>query len=591
MVTINPNPIEQSSPIIGTGTYQSSTAIPTTNPLFSTAQPTVPVTGIKVSPPSTLQPNPILGGAPIRVSTPQPAVPSFTNNGNTPAIITPTATPAPQTAPASIAQTINPPTPTTNPPQGWNAQTYANFKAANPDLEPTAQDTAAMMNGGIDTSKSLSENLGYTPTSTDTGLQDTSDYYKSLVNTPVSSDQIYSDTLSKYQKAIDATNQIYSNLMTQAQKVGTGNIGAQNALLAGRGLSGSERGNTDVTNTEENNQLTYNNIAGEQADKIASIVASANALGEQELQSKRSAQQQGASAYTNFLTAQESRKQNNVNSVVGSMLSQGLDPNQIDPTQLNTLAQSLGVSPQNILDNYRQTKIGAQQSQADITAKSTVTLPFGSSALNLQDGTQAGGLSSNDNAAISQAIQEGRLTPDMLTRYGSMAVVNTLRSNPGYNFVTGEAGKDFATSTATQTFITNANTAQSTLDQIKSISNQVDRSNIKVLANGELAIKNATSDPNTAKLIQLSGILSDELGKILGSGQGSDYAIQLGKSLIDPTYSPTTFAATVDQLKGRVQNKLGEYQKTATQGNQTNQGSGDLGIVTIPGVGDVPTNF
>jgi len=38
-------------------------------------------------------------------------------------------------------------------PQGWDATTYANFKAANPTLEPTPEDTTRMMNAGNKTDK------------------------------------------------------------------------------------------------------------------------------------------------------------------------------------------------------------------------------------------------------------------------------------------------------------------------------------------------------------------------------------------------------------------------------------------------------
>lgn len=42
-------------------------------------------------------------------------------------------------------------------PPGWDAATYANFKAANPGLEPTAQDTASMQNAGKDQASPLDD--------------------------------------------------------------------------------------------------------------------------------------------------------------------------------------------------------------------------------------------------------------------------------------------------------------------------------------------------------------------------------------------------------------------------------------------------
>lgn len=80
--------------------------------------------------------------APTATTPPTPASP-----------VTPTAPKSSSTATipspvvASGASTPTPPstqTPTT-PPTGWDAKTYANFKAANPGLEPDAQDTAMML--------------------------------------------------------------------------------------------------------------------------------------------------------------------------------------------------------------------------------------------------------------------------------------------------------------------------------------------------------------------------------------------------------------------------------------------------------------
>lgn len=50
--------------------------------------------------------------------------------------------------PGSVPQGQSPAIPAGTPPAGWDAQTYAAFKAANPGLEPTADDTAKMLGAG-----------------------------------------------------------------------------------------------------------------------------------------------------------------------------------------------------------------------------------------------------------------------------------------------------------------------------------------------------------------------------------------------------------------------------------------------------------
>ena len=47
--------------------------------------------------------------------------------------------------PSTTGAGVSSPTTTGQAPTGWDAQTYASFKAANPTLEPTAEDTAAML--------------------------------------------------------------------------------------------------------------------------------------------------------------------------------------------------------------------------------------------------------------------------------------------------------------------------------------------------------------------------------------------------------------------------------------------------------------
>lgn len=122
---------------------------------------------------------------------------------------------------------------------------------------------------------------------------------------------------------------------------------------------------------------------------------------------------------------------------------------------------------------------------------------------------------------------------------------------------------NFFKSPDTQRFIANSNTVLNTINDptsgIKALSDKVDRSNITILASGQLGLARATSDPATAKFVQQANILADEIGKILGSGQGSDFTIQLGQTMVNPSYSKSTFNATMDNLDSRVRNKVSEY--------------------------------
>lgn len=203
----------------------------------------------------------------------------------------------------------------------------------------------------------------------------------------------------------------------------------------------------------------------------------------------------------------------------------------------------------------------------------TVVNPFGS-ASGTASGTDLGSGSTQD--VLGQLTAAG-ITP---TRYSIPGYVAAVQAGvPIQTIINNQAAKTFLNSTDTQKFIANSNTALNTINDptqgIKALSNAVNRTNVTVLNNGLLKVKEGISDPATAQFVQQANILADEVSKLLGSGQGSDFAIQLGQALVNPSYSQEAFNATMDNLAGRVQNKVSEYVKqgTATGTNFGTSGS------------------
>lgn len=246
-----------------------------------------------------------------------------------------------------------------------------------------------------------------------------------------------------------------------------------------------------------------------------------------------------------------------------------------------------GAVDQGVLSNNQQLQLGNQAfSNANDLLKTSLDqytpVPLGYGGLyDRGTGKIINQLSGGAGDAITNAIQNGQVTPDMISRYGQPYIAAVLAKDPGYNFITGQAGKNFAVNPETQKFIANSNVVLSTLDNFKSLSNQINRGNITLLNNGQLALKAGISDPTVAQYLSQAGILADEIGKILGSGQGSDFTIQLGQALINPNLSQEALAGVIDMIKGRVQNKLTEYMNQGSQGNQsgntTNSTSGSTG--------------
>lgn len=182
----------------------------------------------------------------------------------------------------------------------------------------------------------------------------------------------------------------------------------------------------------------------------------------------------------------------------------------------------------------------------------------------------------NMKSSVAGLLNGSRLVSDFSTKNGlrQQIVDYAQKVDPTFNEASLAAGQSFQKSADTQKFIANANTAANTVDKVVELSDKVDRSNIKLLSNGMLALKSGTGDVNTQNFITATNLLADEVGKILGSGQGSDFAIQLGQSIISPTFSKDQIKGSANLLKDRIANKIGEYKGQFTQGTNNNVTSG-----------------
>lgn len=133
-------------------------------------------------------------------------------------------------------------------PPGWDAQSYANFKAANPDLEPTAQDTA--IQNGTQANPSSISNGGYVDDTYypkgATLPKDPEGNYPTLTPTSSTDDQIVGSINKELERSDAATAGILSSIQSnygnliQQQELANKNAQSQiqTSLLMG-GASGA----------------------------------------------------------------------------------------------------------------------------------------------------------------------------------------------------------------------------------------------------------------------------------------------------------------------------------------------------------------
>lgn len=172
----------------------------------------------------------------------------------------------------------------------------------------------------------------------------------------VDTNAIRSKTLSSFQDRINAINQVYAGKMAEAKQEGVGRVGSTTAILANRGLTGSMRGGTIAENTLTQNRQVENAIAAEQAAQINSIYGLVDEAVAQEATRRREAIQSGAKNYIEFIKGQDARKQGNISNIAGALISQGIDPNNMTPEELNGIANKIGTTSGDIITAYKTLK-------------------------------------------------------------------------------------------------------------------------------------------------------------------------------------------------------------------------------------------
>lgn len=186
----------------------------------------------------------------------------------------------------------------------------------------------------------------------DTGIST----YKDVATAPINEDAIRAKTLETFQKEIDATNAVYADKVREAKVSGMGRIGSGRAIQARSGLLGSDFGAAQTDKIVADNAAIENSIYNEKQAKIAEILGKGSAAATAEIAAKRKAQQEGLDSYLKFLSAKTERKTANLKAVTSSLITQGLKPDELDPKKLKELADSYGVTTDELVNSYLNDK-------------------------------------------------------------------------------------------------------------------------------------------------------------------------------------------------------------------------------------------
>lgn len=168
------------------------------------------------------------------------------------------------------------------------------------------------------------------------------------------------DQLRLHQAEIDATNRIFDAELGQARVEGMGRLGSQRAGAARGGLLGSDFAGAQKERVQDFNQEERELIGAQRAAAIGAIMGRVRSSVQSEIAEKREARAQSAEEYLNFLTRSDERKESNLQQVVGDLISQGFNPNDLGEAELKEMLKGSALSVNDVIAGYAQAQFAQE---------------------------------------------------------------------------------------------------------------------------------------------------------------------------------------------------------------------------------------
>ena len=166
--------------------------------------------------------------------------------------------------------------------------------------------------------------------------------------------------LRLHQAEIDATNQVYDQLLNEARVQGQGRIGSTRAIGARGGILGSDFAGAQKQAQIGANTQEQRGIQAERQAKIGNIMGEVRSAALADVEQRRLAYSTNADAVLADIKGQKERRQNNINAFAESLLAQGIDIEDLSPEELNAFATESGIAEDELRNGY-----AVYKSQAD----------------------------------------------------------------------------------------------------------------------------------------------------------------------------------------------------------------------------------
>lgn len=236
--------------------------------------------------------------------------------------------------------------------------------------------------------------------------------FEEIYGPDINDDRVQRDVLRRFQSQIDATNQVYDQLLAEAKLEGQGRLGSQRAIAARGGILGSDFAGAQKKKVQDYNTDVYRGIGAERQAAIGAILGTVSSLAQQEIANKRAARQQGAENYLSYLANAGARKQNNINSVAAAMIAQGINPQELDGAQLADIASQVGATPADLITAYSANQATTENKKYTLSEGETLVDEQGNviaqGAVEAQRILKEGDVIVDENGNVVQTIPKTR---------------------------------------------------------------------------------------------------------------------------------------------------------------------------------------
>jgi hypothetical protein len=185
--------------------------------------------------------------------------------------------------------------------------------------------------------------------------------------TPEEERAIQRAQMKLFQKEIDATNQIYDQMVLRAQTEGQGRLGSAASMGARAGILGSDFQGATESNIQGETRGIVGGLNAERTAKVQAIMGKGRQAAVDEIAAKNKARKEGADAYIKFMAEKDARKTKNMGALTQALIAQGIDPQTLPEEELTSIATSYGTTKDDIFANYSTAKALAEQEAGDGT--------------------------------------------------------------------------------------------------------------------------------------------------------------------------------------------------------------------------------